>query len=90
VSLLIVGQFLNYTVFHRLERGGVFYGARFGHAVPWCTDFPFSVLRHPQRGLVPAPHPGDPNPFAPSSARSFRARIEGRAVGGTRVPRYAA
>lgn len=48
VTCLVAGQFLNYTVFHRLGRVGVFYGSRFGHVVPWCTEFPFSVLRHPQ------------------------------------------
>lgn len=48
VALIAVGQFLNAAVFHRLGRVGVFYGNRFGHTVPWCTGFPFSVLRHPQ------------------------------------------
>jgi phosphatidyl-N-methylethanolamine N-methyltransferase len=47
-SLLVGGQFLNYSVFRRLGRVGVFYGNRFGHLVPWCTEFPFSVLDHPQ------------------------------------------
>jgi methylene-fatty-acyl-phospholipid synthase len=42
------GQVLNLSVFHRLGRTGVFYGNRFGQAVPWCDRFPFSVLRHPQ------------------------------------------
>jgi len=48
VVLMLVGQYLNYSVFRRLGRIGVFYGNRFGHEVPWCTDFPFSVLAHPQ------------------------------------------
>jgi len=49
-GLLLVGsgQVLNLGVFHRLGRTGVFYGNRFGYAVPWCHRFPFSVLRHPQ------------------------------------------
>lgn len=46
--LLAVGQFLNVAVFYRLGPVGVFYGARFGRAVSWCTAFPFSVMRHPQ------------------------------------------
>ncbi len=48
VLLLLAGQVLNLAVFHRLGRTGVFYGVRFGHAVPWCTQFPFSLLNHPQ------------------------------------------
>ena len=47
-GLILVGQFLNYSVFRRLGRVGVFYGIRFGHPVPWCTAFPFSILKHPQ------------------------------------------
>ena len=47
-GLLLLGQILNASVFLRLGRVGVFYGDRFGHAVPWCRDFPFSVLAHPQ------------------------------------------
>jgi methylene-fatty-acyl-phospholipid synthase len=47
-GLIVVGQVLNLSVFARLGRVGVFYGARFGHRVPWCTRFPFSALRHPQ------------------------------------------
>jgi len=47
-SLVLVGQFLNYSVFRRLGRVGVFYGIRFGYRVPWSTEFPFSVLKHPQ------------------------------------------
>lgn len=47
-GLVLVGQFLNYSVFRRLGRIGVFYGSRFGHQVRWCREFPFSVLKHPQ------------------------------------------
>jgi|SRR5215468_165323 len=48
ITMMLVGQFLNYSVFRRLGRVGVFYGNRFGHRVQWCTEFPFSVLTHPQ------------------------------------------
>ncbi|HTO55565.1 MAG TPA: methyltransferase [Myxococcota bacterium] len=48
VVLLVLGQLLNGSVFLRLGKTGVFYGARFGQHVPWCSAFPFSVLRHPQ------------------------------------------
>lgn len=46
--LLAAGQTLNVAVLWRLGRLGVFYGDRFGHAIPWRTDFPFSLLPHPQ------------------------------------------
>jgi len=46
--VLALGQLLNLAVFYRLGKVGVFYGNRFGHRVPWCERFPFSVLRHPQ------------------------------------------
>lgn len=48
VAAIAIGQYLNASVFRRLGRVGVFYGNRFGRPVPWCTAFPFSVLRHPQ------------------------------------------
>jgi methylene-fatty-acyl-phospholipid synthase len=48
VSLIIVGQLLNVSVFRRLGNLGVFYGERLGYAVPWTSDFPFSLLDHPQ------------------------------------------
>jgi methylene-fatty-acyl-phospholipid synthase len=48
-ALLIgAGQALNLGVFYRLGSAGVFYGNRFGYAVPWCDAFPFSVTAHPQ------------------------------------------
>jgi methylene-fatty-acyl-phospholipid synthase len=47
-ALLVTGQLLNASVFIRLGRIGVFYGERFGRAVPWCNDFPFSIVSHPQ------------------------------------------
>ena len=47
-SLIVVGQVLNFSVFYRLGSVGVFYGNRFGYEIPWCTEFPFSLLDHPQ------------------------------------------
>lgn len=47
-GILLLGQVLNLSVFYRLGKVGVFYGNRFGHPVPWCARFPFSLLRHPQ------------------------------------------
>jgi len=46
--LVVAGQILNVSVFYRLGRIGVFFGDRFGHRLPWCRAFPFSVLSHPQ------------------------------------------
>lgn len=45
---ILFGQVLNFSVFQRLGRTGVFYGARFGHDVPWVDGFPFSLVSHPQ------------------------------------------
>jgi methylene-fatty-acyl-phospholipid synthase len=39
---------LNMSVFYRLGKVGVFYGNKFGYALPWCQALPFSLLRHPQ------------------------------------------
>lgn len=47
-ALIVFGQVLNFSVFLRLGNVGVFYGAQFGHAVPWVAGFPFCVMRHPQ------------------------------------------
>lgn len=47
-SLAVAGQALSASVFYRLGRVGVFYGDRFGATLPWCRDFPFSRLDHPQ------------------------------------------
>ena len=46
--LIVIGQVLNFSVFYRLGKVGVFYGNRFGHQIPWCDRFPFSLIRHPQ------------------------------------------
>ena len=46
--LIATGQFLNVSVFYRLGEVGVFYGGRFGYEVRWCSEFPFSFLKHPQ------------------------------------------
>ena len=46
--LIVVGQILNFSVFHRLGKIGVFYGNKFGYEVPWHREFPFSLLKHPQ------------------------------------------
>jgi len=46
--LIVAGQILNFSVFYRLGRVGVFYGNRYGYQIPWCQGFPFSLLKHPQ------------------------------------------
>ena len=45
--LIVVGQILNFGVFFRLGKQGVFYGNKFGYEIPWCNGFPFSVCKHP-------------------------------------------
>lgn len=47
-GLILMGQILNFGVFYRLGRSGVFYGNKLGYQVPWCNAFPFSILNHPQ------------------------------------------
>jgi len=47
-TLVLIGQTLNFAVFYRLGAVGVFYGNRFGHQLPWCEGFPFSLFDHPQ------------------------------------------
>jgi methylene-fatty-acyl-phospholipid synthase len=47
-ALIVVGQILNFSVFYRLGKVGVFYGNKLGHAIPWCRGFPFSFCKHPQ------------------------------------------
>jgi methylene-fatty-acyl-phospholipid synthase len=48
IALFLAGQVLNFSVFWRLGRTGVFYGNRLGHRVPRITGFPFSIVPHPQ------------------------------------------
>ncbi|MDT8439613.1 MAG: methyltransferase [Wenzhouxiangellaceae bacterium] len=48
LSLLALGQALNFGVIWRLKAEGMFYGNRFGRAIEWQTGFPFSIVRHPQ------------------------------------------
>jgi phosphatidyl-N-methylethanolamine N-methyltransferase len=47
-AAIVAGQTLNWSVFYRLGWVGAFFGDRLGHAVPWCREFPFSLLAHPQ------------------------------------------
>jgi len=46
--LIAAGQTLNLGVFYRLGNTGVFYGRKFGRAVPWREEFPFTLFAHPQ------------------------------------------
>ena len=48
LTLIAIGQVFNFGVFYQLGNEGVFYGNRFGYEIAWISDFPFSVLRHPQ------------------------------------------
>lgn len=48
IGLIAVGQVLNAAVFARLGVPGVFYGNRFGYALPRVASFPFSIVSHPQ------------------------------------------
>ena len=49
ILLLILGQALNFGVYHSLGRDGVYYGERFGEKIPWVTGFPYNLgFPHPQ------------------------------------------
>ena len=41
-------QTLNVSMYNAIGKYGVYYGNKFGHQVPWCHDFPFNVVSHPQ------------------------------------------
>ena len=47
-----LGQFMNFSVYRALGSTGVYYGVRFGRAVPWVHGWPFEIagvpLRDPQ------------------------------------------
>lgn len=47
-ALIVLGMVLNFAVFYRLGKTGVFYGNRLGYHVPWREGFPFSLFPHPQ------------------------------------------
>ena len=49
-GMLAVGQTLNGAILKAIGIRGVYYGCKFGHTVPWSTQFPFNVptIRHPQ------------------------------------------
>jgi len=47
-TLIAFGLLMNFSVFSRLGKVGVFYGAQLGYSVPWINGFPFSLFRHPQ------------------------------------------
>jgi phosphatidyl-N-methylethanolamine N-methyltransferase len=40
-SLIICGQYLNYSVFQSLGKVGVFYGNVYGYQTPWVTAFQY-------------------------------------------------
>lgn len=47
--LILIGQFLNISVFLAIGIKGVYYGFRFGYKIDRCHGFPFNIgLRHPQ------------------------------------------
>lgn len=36
------------AIYKAIGVDGVYYGTKLGAKVPWCTDFPFNVVAHPQ------------------------------------------
>jgi hypothetical protein len=45
---IVAGQFLNFSVCYRLGKIRVLYGNKVGDVIPWCREFPFSLLHRPQ------------------------------------------
>ena len=50
VILCVLGRFLDISVFKTIGRNGVYYGKRFGLAIPWVNTFPYGNkhIKHPQ------------------------------------------
>eukprot|EP00484_Ammonia_sp_Unknown_P000975 CAMPEP_0197020314 /NCGR_PEP_ID=MMETSP1384-20130603/1090_1 /TAXON_ID=29189 /ORGANISM="Ammonia sp." /LENGTH=192 /DNA_ID=CAMNT_0042447919 /DNA_START=45 /DNA_END=623 /DNA_ORIENTATION=+ len=50
IALILVGQYLNFSVYRAIGFEGVYYGIKFGKKVPWCSEFPYNVtwLKDPQ------------------------------------------
>jgi methylene-fatty-acyl-phospholipid synthase len=46
--LAVVGQHLNFLVFHHLGVDGTYYGVRFGKQLPWVHAYPFGYVKDPQ------------------------------------------
>jgi hypothetical protein len=43
LPLFAAGSVLKVAIFRAIGKAGVYYGAKFGHAIPWVHGFPFSV-----------------------------------------------
>lgn len=48
IGAICVGQVLNLSVYRAIGRKGVYYGAQFGHDLPFVTTFPYNWMTHPQ------------------------------------------
>jgi hypothetical protein len=48
IALLMIGQSLNLLVWHRIGLEGVCYGNKFHRTVPWCFQFPFTIMSDTQ------------------------------------------
>lgn len=43
LPLFALGTVFKVTIFNAIGKNGVYYGAKFGHTIPWVHGFPFSV-----------------------------------------------
>ena len=48
LSLALLGQHLNISVYVLLGEAGVYYGSKLGCPTPWVREWPFSQVRDPQ------------------------------------------
>ncbi len=46
---LLIGQFLNYSVYKELGYYGVYYGGQYGYTIKWSNNFPYNTsIKNPQ------------------------------------------
>lgn len=47
IAMWAAGLVFKTTIFKAIGKRGVYYGAKFGHSIPWVDGFPFSVTGAP-------------------------------------------
>ena len=49
IIFLLMGQFLNYSVYKELGYYGVYYGGQYGYTIEWSNNFPYNTsIKNPQ------------------------------------------
>ena len=55
LPMFALGTVFKVTIFTAIGKIGVYYGAKFGHTIPWVHGFPFSVTGASRRAPAPPP-----------------------------------